>query len=88
MTDSTYSSERVRQVIRAGQAWLKAHLELDIAALDRLMAAEYLQVNSRGELIPKKQVIASFRSGQRHWEEAESDEYQVRIYGYPKRLKR
>jgi len=74
-------SKRIQQVIQAERAWLKAHLEIDIAALDRLMADEYIQVNSRGEIIPKHQALASFQGGQRHWEKAESDQYQVTVYG-------
>lgn len=79
---SFYSdSDQVRQVIQAERAWLEAHLLFDVSTLDSLMADEYTQVNSRGELIGKQQVLASFRTGQRYWQQAESDEYQVRIYG-------
>ena len=72
--------DRIKQLIQAERAWLEAHLRLDISALDRLMAAEYKQVNSRGELITKQEALASFRAGNRHWEVAESDEYQIEVY--------
>jgi ketosteroid isomerase-like protein len=72
--------ERVRQVIQAEQDWLRAHLQLDVALLDRLMAAEYTQVNSRGALLVKAEVLASFQGDARHWDEAGSDEYRVQIY--------
>ena len=45
------------------------------------MADEYTQVNSAGELVGKQEVLASFLGESRHWDAAESDEYQVQIYG-------
>ena len=49
--------------------------------LERLMADEYTQVGPRGQLLAKGEVLASFRSGQRRWEYADSDQYQVHLYG-------
>ncbi len=72
---------KIQQVIEAEREWLKAHLELDVEALARLMADEYVQVNDSGQLVSKSQVLASFSGGKRHWDEAESDEYRVQIYG-------
>src|SRR5215203_1848754 len=34
-----------------------------------------------GRVVGKEQALASFRSGERAWEEAHSDEHDVRIYG-------
>src|SRR5262245_23455580 len=73
--------EKIQQVIQAERAWLHAHLSLDLALLDCLMADEYTQVNSRGGLVHKQEALASLRGGNRHWDAAESDEYQARIYG-------
>src|SRR3954449_35200 len=73
--------EKVQQVSQAERTWLQAHQHLDVALLDQLMADEYTQVNSQGELVGKQQVLASFLSGSRHWDEAESDDYRVQIYG-------
>ncbi len=71
----------VEQVLRAEREWLLAHLRLDLQALDRLMAPEYSQIDDRGRIVSKEQVLESFRSGGRGWEEAHSDEHDVRIYG-------
>jgi ketosteroid isomerase-like protein len=79
MTPSDDTS--VAQVIQAERDWLNAHLRLDVALLDLLMADEYTHVNSRGELVSRPQVLASFVSERRHWDAAESDEYRVRVYG-------
>ena len=56
-------SDPAAQVIEAERQWLDAHLKLDLVLLDRLMADEYLQVNDRGELLSKQQVLASMVAG-------------------------
>jgi len=74
-------ADKVQQVIQAERAWLQAHLQLDTALLDHLMADEYTQIDSHGALVTKQQVLASFLSGTREWDWAGSDEYRVQIYG-------
>jgi ketosteroid isomerase-like protein len=71
----------VERVLRAEREWLLAHLRVDVDALDRLMAPDYSQIDDQGRTVGKEQVLASFRSGERAWEEAHSDEHDVRIYG-------
>jgi ketosteroid isomerase-like protein len=73
--------DAVEQVLLAEREWLLAHLQLDVPALDLLMDPDYLQIDSRGGAVGKEQVLASFRSGERHWTEAQSDELFVRVYG-------
>jgi hypothetical protein len=46
-----------------------------------LMDPDYLQIGAGGDALDKERVLASFRSGERHWDEAHSDEHHVRIYG-------
>ena len=74
-------SNAVEQILQPEREWLLAHLDCDVAELDRLMADEYTQVNDKGKVVRKAEVIASFESGARHWDEARSDELQVRVYG-------
>jgi ketosteroid isomerase-like protein len=73
--------DAVEQVLVAEREWLLAHLHLDIPALERLMDPDYLQIGAGGDVLDKEQVLASFRSGERHWDEAHSDEHHVRVYG-------
>jgi ketosteroid isomerase-like protein len=73
--------DAVEQVLVAEREWLLAHLHLDIPALERLMDPDYLQIGAGGDALDKEQVLASFRSGERHWDEANSDEHHVRVYG-------
>ena len=79
--DEAGEERAIRQVLRAEREWLEAHLRLDIAALDRLMSPDYVQVDAGGRCVSKDQVLASLRSGERAWDEARSDEHHVRVYG-------
>lgn len=81
MSGQAEATSSVEKVLRAEREWLLAHLRLDVEALDRLMAPEYVQIDSRGRAVSKKQVLESFRSGGRGWDEAHSDEHDVRVYG-------
>ena len=74
-------SAAAEEVLRAEREWLSAHLRLDVAALDQLMAPDYVQIDGGGRLVGKEEVLASFRSGGRSWTEAHSDEHTVRVYG-------
>jgi len=57
------------------------HLRLDVAALDALMAPDYAQIDAAGRIVGREEILASFRSGERGWIEAHSDEHRVRLYG-------
>ena len=71
----------VERVLQAESEWLLAHLRLDGDTLDRLMAPDYTQIDDRGRIVSREQVLASFRTGERWWDEAHSDEHDVRVYG-------
>ena len=71
----------VEEVLRAEREWLLAHLRLDVQALDALMAPDYAQVDREGSVVGRERILDSFRSGERGWEEAHSDEHSVRVYG-------
>jgi ketosteroid isomerase-like protein len=73
--------DAIEQVLLAERDWLRAHLRLDVAVLERLMDPDYLQIDAGGGTVGKEQVLASFRSGERYWAEAHSDEHLVRVYG-------
>ena len=70
-----------KEVLRAEREWLSAHLRLDVLALERLMAPDYVQIDGAGRIVDKEEVLASFRSGERNWAEAHSDDHGVRVYG-------
>ena len=71
----------IAEVLDAERDWARAHLENDVAALNRMMAEEYAQIAGGGRVVGKAEVLASFKPGVRHWDEATSDEHDVRVYG-------
>jgi len=81
MSEPANPTLAVEQVLRAEREWLLAHIRLDFQALDHLMAPEYIQIDARGRVVGKEQVLEPFRSGGRGWDEAHSDDHDVRIYG-------
>jgi ketosteroid isomerase-like protein len=81
MREPADPTSAVKQVLRAEREWLLAHLRLDVQALDRLMAPECIQIDARGRAVSKEEVLGSFQSGGRGWDEAHSDDHDVRIYG-------
>ena len=70
-----------REVLQAERAWVEAHRRLDIATLDRLMAEEYKHIRADGVVVGKAADLASYQTGDRYWEHAESDEYDIQLYG-------
>lgn len=68
-------------VIQAEQALAAAHLTLDVATIDRLLHPTYVIVQPGGMHENKAQTLASFLTGDRHWDLAVSDEMEVRLYG-------
>jgi uncharacterized protein (TIGR02246 family) len=71
----------IEAVLAAEREWVRAHQELDLQAIDRLMGDDYHIVQSDGRVAGKAEALASYQSGTRDWETAESDEYHVRVYG-------
>jgi ketosteroid isomerase-like protein len=49
--------------------------------LDNILSNQYRQVLSDGKVIGKRELLASYSSGQRMWEIAESDQYEIRLMG-------
>ena len=73
-------SQSLDEVLAAERDWTRAHLELDIAMIERMLAPEYIQVSDTGRVIYREEALASYRSGQRHWDIAQSDELEVHLY--------
>lgn len=74
-------SDEIAEIIKAERRWVQAHRDLDLETLESMLAEDYLQVRSDGSVIGKQEVLESYRSGKRHWEIAESDEYQINLLG-------
>jgi ketosteroid isomerase-like protein len=68
-------------VIQAEEALAAAHLSLDLATIDRLLHPDYVIIQPGGTIEDKAATLASLHADQRHWEIAQSDQLDVRLYG-------
>ena len=79
--DLSSQADLIQEVLQVEQAWVEAHRQLDVATLERLMADDYFVIRSDGSVAGKEEDLVSYGAGDRHWEYAEGDQYDVRIYG-------
>lgn len=68
-----------RELIRLDQEWNEIGMRGDVAALERLLADEFLHVDGRGEVTTKDDRLAMKRAGQRDEPGGISDDYVVRV---------
>lgn len=71
----------INEVIATERSWVRAHLELDIDTLASILSDSYRQIQTDGSVTGKEDLLESYRSGDRKWEVAESDHYDVYLYG-------
>jgi ketosteroid isomerase-like protein len=77
MSNSIAAVEAVAQV--EGQL-AEAHLRLDLKTIEHLLHPDYVIVQPGGQVETKAEVLASYRSGTRHWETAQVDQLDIRLY--------
>jgi ketosteroid isomerase-like protein len=68
-------------VIYAEQRLAAAHLSLDLATIAALLHDDYVIVQPGGRVERKTDVLASYASGERHWDAAAVEGLDVKIYG-------
>lgn len=68
-------------VLAVERAWTEAHLRGDVETIARLMADDYLKIESDGSVSDRAKTLARYTPETRYWEKAEGDEYIVRVYG-------
>jgi ketosteroid isomerase-like protein len=74
-------SKLINEVLSVERRWVAAHQNLDLDAIQNILADDYRQIQGDGTVIGKDELIKSYESGLRRWEFAESDEYEVRLIG-------
>jgi len=80
MNDQAQTSKEIQAVILAEQTLARAHINLDLEQIDHLLHSDYVIIQPGGRTESKQQVLHSYRSGDRHWNSACSDQLEVRIY--------
>lgn len=71
----------IADLIETERKWAAAHLDLDLEVLEAILGDQYRQIQSDGTVIGKEELLASYRSGNRRWETAKSDQYEIRLLG-------
>ncbi len=74
-------AEIIDEVASVERRWVQAHRDLDLDAMQEILAEDYLQIRADGSVIRKAEALESYRSGKRRWDFAESDEYQITVHG-------
>jgi len=69
------------QIEKLENAWNTAVLHGNLAAMDGLLADDYMAITPSGILQSKEQALASLRSGALHFNSLEVSDRKIRLYG-------
>ncbi len=58
----------------------EAHLNLDMKTIERLLHPDYVIIQPGGVVETKAEVLNSYQTGNRHWDTAQVDELDIRLY--------
>src|SRR5712691_6972057 len=61
--------------------WAKVTIDRDTAALDRILASDYIYTDADANPITKAEFLASLKSGEATFETFTVDDMKVRVYG-------
>ena len=81
MSTSLTAANDVEAVAQAEQQLAEAHPRLDLTILEHLLHPDYIIVQPGGKIETKAEVLASYRTGMRHWDTAQADQLDIRLYG-------
>lgn len=71
----------IQLIINAEQELAKAHLTMDLTTMDILLHKDYIIAQPGGRIETKEDVLESYKTGSRHWDKAQTDELEVKLYG-------
>jgi ketosteroid isomerase-like protein len=73
--------ESKHEIDQLEETWREAELKANTAAMDGLLADDYMQITASGMLQTKDQTLANLHSGQTHFTSLDLFERKVRFYG-------
>jgi len=73
--------ERRHEIDQLEEAWRNAVLNGNSAALDALLADDYMAITASGTLQTKEQALANIRAGRTHFKTLDISDRKVRFYG-------
>jgi ketosteroid isomerase-like protein len=77
----TQKHERHHEIDQLEEAWRNAVLTGNTAAMDSLLADDYMAITASGILQTKEQALANLRSGRTHLTQLDISDRKVRFYG-------
>ena len=75
------SSAIEQELVKLDKEWNDAEVRADIAALDRILADDFIPIGVRGAVETKHAVLDDFKSGDTKLESISADDCRVRVYG-------
>ena len=73
-------AQDIERIIQAEQTLARAHITMDIKTISQLLHQDYVIVQPGGKIETKADVLASYQIGNRHWDIAQVDQLEVKIY--------
>ena len=70
----------INELMETERRWVQAHRDLDLAVIGEILDEEYARIEKDGSTSRKSDVVASYSSGQRHWDVAEGSDYTVQVF--------
>jgi ketosteroid isomerase-like protein len=77
----TQKHERHHEIDQLEEAWRNAVLSGNTAAMETLLADDYMAITASGTLQTKEQTLANLRSGRTHIKTLDVSDRKVRFYG-------
>lgn len=74
--------DELEAVAQAEYQLAEAHLQLDLKTIEHLLHSDYVMIQPGGEVETKAEVLASYNTGTRHWDTAQTDQLDIRLYGH------
>ena len=74
-------AEDFNAVVQAEHQLAAAHLQLDLKTIEHLLHQDYVIVQPGGKVETKAEVLASYHTDTRHWDTAQVDQLDIRLYG-------
>jgi hypothetical protein len=73
-------SDDFNAVAQAEYLLAQAHLQPDLKIIEHLLHPDYVIIQPGGKVETKAEVLASYQSGTRHWDTAQVDQLDIRLY--------
>lgn len=75
------SASAEQELIKLENDWNNVLLKRDVAALSRIVADDWTNIDLEGAILTKAQTLANLKSGEDVYTSAVADEMKVRVYG-------